>query len=312
MTGTPETAFAPRDPLIILNPGANRGRTSSLAATIGGIVKDLGGRAEIAETMTVAEGRRLVQAAARAGRGPIVACGGDGTIHAVASSLLATGVSVPLGIIAAGSGNDYAHRTLGLPRDLRAAVEIALHGRPRVMDAARINNGWMVNSFGTGIDANIAWDVRDVVESGQARVSGDTLYLASAVRQVLFHYDRLPVLDVRVDDAPWGTRRMLLAAAMIGPTAGGGFRLTPQANPADGRLDVLLARRMPQVKALLALPLAKTGHHGWLREVEMVRAHRVRIRSAHRVQAHIDGELVSDRGFDIAIVPGALRVMVAP
>jgi diacylglycerol kinase (ATP) len=306
----PPGRFEPYQPLIILNPGANRGRTSSLTATLQGLCRELGSDAQVVETWGVPESRRAVQEAAGAGRRPIIACGGDGTIHAVASSLLDIECPVPLGIIAAGSGNDYAHRTLALPRALRPALATALFGRPERLDVARLNDRWMINSFGTGIDANVAWDVRDMVESGRARVSGTMLYTVSAVKQVLFHYRRIPTLEITLDGRTWGTGRMLLTAAMIGPTAGGGFRLTPRANARDGQLDVLLARRMPQAKALFALPLAKAGRHGWLREVEMVHAREVGIRSARPVQAHMDCELISDRSFDIRIMPGALPVMV--
>src|SRR5690348_9587913 len=41
-------------PLIILNPGANRGRTSSLAATLTGLAHELGSDAEVVETTTAA------------------------------------------------------------------------------------------------------------------------------------------------------------------------------------------------------------------------------------------------------------------
>jgi diacylglycerol kinase (ATP) len=299
----------PDRPLIILNPGANRGRTSSLAATLGGLLREMGSTAEIAETASVREARAAVALAVAGGRGPIVACGGDGTIHTVASALLDLGAPVPLGIVAAGSGNDYAGRTLRLPADLRSKLRVALMGRPQVMDAAHLNDGWMINSFGAGIDANVAWDVRDTVESGRARVSGDTLYTVSALKQILRHYNQLPTLEVTVDGETRPARRMLLVAAMVGPTAGGGYRLTPQADARDGLLDVLLARRMPRAKALFALALAKAGRHGWLREVEIVRAQRVLIRSARPVKAHVDGELVSDRTFDVRSAPGALTVM---
>ncbi|MGI8587033.1 MAG: diacylglycerol/lipid kinase family protein [Chloroflexia bacterium] len=297
-------------PLIILNPGANRGRTSSLAATIAGICRELGSDAEIAETGGVAEATRAVQEAAREGRRPIVACGGDGTAHAVAAALLDLSSQVPMGIVAAGSGNDYARHALRLPRELLAALRVALFGRPTPVDAARLNDGWMINAFGAGMDANVAWDVRDMVESGRARVSGDMLYTASAIKQIVRHYGLLPSLQITVDGRRIPERRMLLAAVMIGPTAGGGYRLAPDADPRDGFLDLLLARRMPQAKAFFALPLAKAGRHTWMREVEIIRAREIRILSREPVKAHSDGELISDRSFDIRIVPGALTVML--
>jgi diacylglycerol kinase (ATP) len=303
---TEATAYRP---LIVVNPGANKGRTSSLTATLEGILRDLGSDAEISESGEIGESRRHIYEAVVAGRHPIVACGGDGTINAVANSLMDADYQGTMGIIAAGSGNDYATRALGLSRDLRVGVETALYGRPQPVDAARINDHWMVNAFGAGLDANVAWDVRDQVQTGQARVSGDMLYTVSAVNQVLFHYD-LPRLEITLDGKLWGTRRMMLAAVMLGPTAGGGFRLAPGADPSDGLLDVLLASRMPRAKALFALPLAKMGRHLWLREVTLIRARHVRIRCAQRVKGHLDGELVSDRTFDIRVHPGALRVLV--
>ncbi len=296
-------------PLIILNAGANRGRTSSLAATLVGLCRDLGSLAEIATTGSVGESRHLVQIAAQQGRRPIIACGGDGTIHATAAALLDCGSSVPLGIIPAGSGNDYAHHALGLPTDLRAALTIALYGRPQPVDAARLNDGWLINAFGAGLDANVAWDVRDTVEAGHTHLRGEMLYTASALKQVLRYYHDLPLLTITLDERRYPARRMLLAAVMLGPTAGGGYRFTPAADPTDGLLDVLLARRMPQAKALCALPLARAGRHGWLREVEITRTRRVSIHSPTPVRAHIDGELISARHFRIELVAGALQVM---
>lgn len=296
-------------PLIILNAGANRGRTSSLAATLAGLCRELGSAAEVVTTGSVSESRLLVQAAAGQGRGPIIACGGDGTIHAVAGALLDCGSPVPLGIIAAGSGNDYAHHALGLPSDVRAALRVALYGRPQPVDAARLNDGWLINAFGAGLDANVAWDVRDTVEAGRTRLRGEMLYTASALKQVLRYYRDLPLLTITLDGRRYPARRMLLAAVMLGPTAGGGYRFAPAADPSDGWLDVLLARRMPQAKALLALPLARVGRHGGLREVEIVRARRVTIHSPALVRAHMDGELIQARRFQIELVPGALRVM---
>jgi diacylglycerol kinase (ATP) len=301
--------FDPYRPLIILNPGANRGRTSSLTATLAALCRDLGVEAEIVQTGDVDESRRLVEVAAGMGRRPIIACGGDGTIHAVGNALLDCGAPVPFGIVPAGSGNDYAYQALGLPHLLPAALRVALRGTPRSTDAARLNDRWLINAFGVGMDANVAWDVRDMVEAGRTRLRGEALYTASAIKQVMWHYRDLPLLRIRIDGRTIRPQRMLLTAVMLGPTAGGGYRLTPDADPSDGHLDVLLARRMPQLKALAALPLARAGRHGGLREVRLLRAQHVTLLSPRPVRAHMDGELVSDRRFDIRIVPGALMVM---
>ena len=66
----------------------------------------------------------------------IVAVGGDGTSHEVASAL--RGSEIPMGIIPFGSGNDYAI-THGIPRnDLESAVQILRDGKDRWCAAWRL------------------------------------------------------------------------------------------------------------------------------------------------------------------------------
>ena len=60
---------------------------------------------------------------------------------------------------------------------------------------ARLNDGWMLNAFGAGIDANAAWDARDLATRRGWPVRGQALYTVAALRQLIFHYQRLPHLE---------------------------------------------------------------------------------------------------------------------
>ena len=104
---------------------------------------------------------------------------------------------MPLGIIPAGSGNDYAWYTLKLPRDPAAAVERAFEGRAVASDAGSINGRYFVNAFSVGLDADVA------VAAGRLKkypfMSGQRLYLASILRQVFFGYQRSPWLTLSLD-----------------------------------------------------------------------------------------------------------------
>src|SRR5207237_3893420 len=93
--------------------------------------------------------------AAKEGR-PIIVVGGDGSVHEVVNGILSAGRRVPLGIVAAGSGNDFAWHTLKLPRDPAAAIERAFTGQLVEADAGRMNERYFVNSFSVGLDADIA------------------------------------------------------------------------------------------------------------------------------------------------------------
>lgn len=298
-----------RKPLIILNASANSGRAAAVRSAVKEILGTLNSDAEVVETRTLEEADRAIKDAAQQRRGPIIACGGDGTVRSAASSLLNAGAPVPFGIVPAGTANDYAFNTLHLPSDLRAALEVALHGQPRRVDVARMNDGWLINAFGAGLDGNVAWDVKEMVETNKPWARGSARYTVSILRQIVLYYHRLPFLDMTIDGKHLGQRQMLLFAVMIGPTTGGGFKVAPDADPTDGKMDVLLMRRMPAPKALVVMPIAKAGKHTRMREVRMLRSREVKIRGARTIQAHADGDPVRAPGFDISVVPGGLTVM---
>jgi diacylglycerol kinase (ATP) len=305
----PQTVYKPT---VILNMNAGSGRAGSLAESIRAILHEMNSDAEVVETRSTDEGRRAIQAAIQHGQGPLVVCGGDGTILSAANTLLNAGSTLPLGVVPLGTGNDYAAGTLGLPQDMRAALQVALHGRPRAIDVARVNDTWVTNIFAAGLAGNVAWDVQEMLAAGRWWARGAARYTISILRQILFYYHRLPVLEIRIDGKPWGTRQMLTLAAMIGPTSGGGYQLTPGADPYDGLLDILLMRRIPRLKALQILPKTKNGRHTGESGVELLRAKQILIRSDRPVQAHVDGDPLRAGSFDIRVVPAALTVMTPP
>ena len=86
----------------------------------------------------------------------MIVVGGDGSVHEVVNGLLTSGRRVPLGIVAAGSGNDFAWNTLCLPRDPAQALERAFAGELVDVDAGRVNGRYFANAFSVGLDADIA------------------------------------------------------------------------------------------------------------------------------------------------------------
>jgi diacylglycerol kinase (ATP) len=87
---------------------------------------------------------------------PVIIVGGDGSVNEVVNGILAAGRRVPLGIVGAGSGNDYAWNTLKLPRDPAEAIERAFTGQLVDADAGIVNGRYFANSFSVGLDADIA------------------------------------------------------------------------------------------------------------------------------------------------------------
>ncbi len=294
--------------LAILNPAANRGK---IAAHRAAVKRGLDGvDAEYVETSQRGDAGKFARVAAEQGR-PIVVVGGDGSVNEVASGILSVGGPVPLGIVPAGSGNDFAWNTLRLPRDLDAAVAVALHGTPIAVDAGTVNGRYFVNSFSVGLDGDIA-----AVAERMKRIpfmQGSLLYYTSTLRQLLFGYGRCPWLTIQFDGEPAAPemRRYVLAAVMNGPTYGAGFRIVPHANNADGMFDICAIRYLPLLRALRLLPVVKKGEHANEPEVAFSKARSVHIESRKAVNAQMDGETMQATTYDARILPGALRVRVA-
>lgn len=76
--------------------------------------------------------------------------GGDGTVQRCVDVL--AGSSTVIAILPAGSANLLA-ADLGIPTDLRQAVEIGLHGRRRELDVGTINGERFTVMAGAGFDA---------------------------------------------------------------------------------------------------------------------------------------------------------------
>ena len=141
------------NPLIILNPAANRGKMDRYRTLVLDRVKRE--QARYVETTKQGEAKELAMIAAKEGR-PVIIVGGDGSVHEAVNGILSSGSRVPLGIVGAGSGNDFAWNTLTLPRDPTNSIEKAFNGQLIEVDAGIVNGSYFANSFSVGLDADIA------------------------------------------------------------------------------------------------------------------------------------------------------------
>lgn len=304
-----ETPTSSSNPLVILNPAANRGNMTRYKEVVRSRVERE--NAEYVETTRQGEAKDLARRATDEGR-PVVIVGGDGSIHEVVNGILSSGRRVPLGIVAAGTGNDYAWNTLKLPHDPVAAIERAFTGQLIDVDAGIVNGEYFANSLSVGLDADIAVAAEQLKQF--PFMSGSRLYYSATLKQLLFGYSRCPWLTLRLDDGQQAdeqqTRRYVVLAVTIGPTYGAGFRINPTADYSDGLFDICTIRYMPLLRALKLLPIVRKGEHAGLPEATFDRAKSVYIEARQHVNVQMDGETGSASSFDARILPGALQVRV--
>jgi diacylglycerol kinase (ATP) len=303
-----ETTQSSDHPLVILNPFANRSNMHAYRALLRPYIEQE--QADYVETTGSGDARDRAAHAAEQGQAVIIV-GGDGSVHEVANGILSTGKRVPLSIIPAGSGNDYAWHALKLPRDPAAALQRAFHGSLTEVDAGRVNERFFVNAFGVGLDANIAAAANRLKKV--PFLSGSRLYYTAILQQLLFGYRRCPWLTFHLDGGAYEQaieKRYVLLTVSNGPTYGAGFRINPRADVRDGLFDICAIAYTPLLRALKLLPVAERGEHEGLPEVTFYRAKTVRIESQQPVNMLMDGETTSGNSFTVQMMPGALWIRV--
>lgn len=205
----------------------------------------------------------------RAGSRRIVVAGGDGSLHAVIAALHRRRdlEGAVLGLIPLGTGNDFARGT-GVPLDPEEAALAVLDGEPAPMDLVVDEVGEVVvNSVHVGAGAEASrkgagWKQR-LGSLGVGRVNLGKLGYPIGAAMTAIDPPRIRV-RVEVDGAVVCDvdEEVLQVAVGNGPTVGGGTHLTPDAQPDDGLVDVMVSRATgPLARGLYALRLGFATHH---------------------------------------------------
>lgn len=291
-------------PFVVCNPVAGSGRAGRLLEPLLAALRS-GGDVIHATSDGPGDEARLARGAIEAGHDVVVALGGDGTWSNVAGAVLAAERPVQLGLVPGGTGSDLA-KTLGIPaNDVEACARIIRSGHTRAIDVGRVEDGHFLNIAGFGYDVAVledSWRVK--------WLSGPPVYLYCAVRQ-LASYVGFPV-ELQADGEAPRCRELLMLIVANCRVFGGGFQIAPEADPADGRLDVMafdnvgLLRRVGLMLGLLR------GTHARSASVEATRTAKLRLRFASPPAYEVDGEWRRAAGseLEIGIVPRALKVLV--
>ena len=289
-----------RNVVAVVNPVAGGGRGGRLWPRLGLDVV-------CAPTRRPGHARQLAAEAVAAGAERVIAVGGDGTVSEVASALV--GTSAVLGIVPAGTGNDFASM-LRVPRNARAAAQVALAGPVRSVDTGTVERQtredvWVnfVNVAGCGFDAEVVRRIGPMRAAG----GGSLAYLGGVLRTLA----RARPIDLTLvlDDALRLQRRAVGVAVANGSHYGGGLHIAPRASVDDGWFDVCVVGDVGAAGLLGLLPFLYAGLHAYYPRVEFFRCRSVRIECATSgVGCQADGELIGELPVTLRLVSRALRV----
>jgi len=297
---------------VIVNPIAGAGKTARKWPQIMGLLKSIGIRFEYDVTEAPGHALELAKSAANKGYELVVSVGGDGTINEIVNGLHNAGNlrDVTLGIISTGSGADYI-RTIRIPRHFTGACHRLASPKKRTVDlgvAEYVSNGEVskrlfVNFAGLGFDA-------EVVKATTLRFKalGSTpSYLMGLLTTFLFYETKQ--VSLILDGQP-EERRVWTILMSNGKYGGGGMLAAPNADPADGLLDVVVIDDLGKLDLLWSLPRIYKGTHLSHPKVTVKRAREVDIRPRQSMSLQVDGELLGQTPARVYLLPAALNVAI--
>jgi diacylglycerol kinase (ATP) len=236
-----------------------------------------------------------------------VAVGGDGTVNEVVNGLV--GAEAELAVVPRGTGADFA-RSFAIPKRFERAIGIAKSGRLRRIDLGRATfRSWageeaswfFANIASAGMSGAIAKRTNETTKA----LGGKASYLWATV--AVFARWKATEIAVSVDVEHRGARMHDVVVAN-GRYFGGGIMICPEAEPDDGRFDVLLIGDLTKRDLVQTMHKTYKGRHLPHPKAELLRGVAVTIEAPQPLPIQLDGEQPGTTPVRFEVVPGALRL----
>jgi YegS/Rv2252/BmrU family lipid kinase len=234
----------------------------------------------------------------------IIAAGGDGTANEVINGFIharqngATGSA--MGVLCVGQGNDFAF-SMGIPTDWEAGCRLLVSRDTRKIDICKVTGGlypegrYFGNGVGIGFDAVVGFEAVKVKP-----LRGFSAYIAGALRTMMLYYNA-PLLRIELDDRVID-QPCLMVSIMNGYRLGGGFFMTPNSKPDDGKLDICLVGSVKRTELLGLIVKFTRGTQGSHPAVSFARSSRIKVTALEgTIPAHADGETLCTKEKEILV-----------
>ena len=297
---------------IILNPMADMGNAWRIARDLRSITEQHGG-VDWSGTVYPGHAIELTKQAGEQGYDMVIAMGGDGTVHEVVNGLM----QVPqekrpvLGVVPAGSGNDFAH-AIGVPQKSDHALVHALNSNPSHVDLGLMidehgKKEYFDNTLGIGFDAIVT------IRSHRLPVlRGFVMYLTAVIQTIMLNHNAVK-MQIETEHQTWEQSNLLLTVCN-GPREGGGFMIAPEAKIDDGILHYAMIKKVSRPMMFRLVPEVMKGTHGNFKQVTMGSCKTMTVSADRPLYIHADGEIYTGFGTDIRnvtfeVLPNVLKVV---
>jgi YegS/Rv2252/BmrU family lipid kinase len=287
----------------IVNPISGNGNNLITHKLVSGVFNFDEFKVKIKQTQRPKHAKELALKSIKEGADVIVACGGDGTVNEIASSLV--GSNVKLGIVPMGSGNGLAS-ALKIPKSISGALNVIKNSNSTQIDVGEINKHYFFSNTGIGFDANV---INNYSKTKQRKLGS---YLKASL---LTFFNNPPSLSVKITTESKSLRlKPFMVFVSNSNEMGYDISLTPKASIQDGMLDAIIVEPLNKLEIiyfgfllLIKRPQSfKKAHYFLTKNLEITNLEK------GGVLAQIDGESVQIKAnqINIQINQAALLVVV--
>ncbi len=298
---------------VILNPNAGGGLAEK---DWPGIMQELmvnGFEFDVVRTRFRLDALELAMRSVEAGFRRLIVVGGDGTLNEVANGVMNQRFVSPneilLAMISVGTGNDWI-KTHGISCDYKKAISQIKQGHFIVQDVGKIvfQNGnpqpesrYFINSAGIGFDAKVIQYIQPLRDKGE---NGKGIYMRGLLNSLFTHKNIWTLLHFNDQRIVTPLFNLTLG---IGQYKGGGFKMSPNAIPDDGKLDITLAAKISKYKLIRSLPKILGGKVEKIRYLNFFTASELTLYPESKICVEADGEFLGYKPLYVSVVPNQLK-----
>ena len=182
----------------------------------------------------------------------IIVAGGDGTINRVVNIMMNYEIKVPLGIIPAGTSNDFA-KHINMQNSYLDSIDKILKNNVCGVDVGRANDKYFINVCSAGLFTNSSQRADPNLKQTLGKVS----YFITGAKE-LFKFRPFSV-RIRADEEEY-TEKINLFLVFNGSSVGGMTYFTSDSSIQDGLLDLIIIKNCNLHEVAILLSKAFTGN----------------------------------------------------
>lgn len=231
----------------------------------------------------------------------IIASGGDGTLNHVINAMIKNNINIPIGILPAGTANDFANH-LNIPKNLIDACNVISNGKTIEFDLGKINDRYFVNVAAAGL----LTDVSQKININIKNTLGKMAYYLKGIEQI----PNFRTIPVRIKYENKEINEMLFLFVILNGATAGGFKLAPDSNAFDGNLNLVAIKACNVVDLFNLFIKMLMGEHLGDNNIIYLKGKNFVIECDDNPDTDIDGEAGPKFPLNVRLSDKKIRVFV--